>query len=340
MHKQGVYRILAVVFLVCCLQAEPGRAQDQEPSQHDPGFFYIIQKGDTLWDLSRRFYNDQWTWPGLWEMNDDIKNPHWIYPGKKIRVFLTDALEKKPPPPPVVADPVQKGNVPPSAPPFLDYPAMDSLGFITKEPVDALGTILGAQSSNLMMATGDTVYIKPARGASLVPGHDYRILATEPVSTNFNNQRFSGIKHTVVGIVSVIEVADNYTTARITRSFDPAAAGDLIAPLEPASDRIDVKTSRKNIGAHILCSLADDAVLSEHKIAFINQGSDHDIKPGQIYTLFEQGKKMSTPSGIPDTIKIKDRAMGKIIVLHTEKTASTVLVLSCSNEFSPGTLVN
>ena len=72
-----------------------GFAKDKNSSNNDEefvpgtdsGFFYTIKKGDTLWDLSQKFYNSQWDWPGLWEMNEDIKNPHWIYPGKKIRIF-------------------------------------------------------------------------------------------------------------------------------------------------------------------------------------------------------------------------------------------------------------
>jgi len=49
----------------------------------DSGFYYTIKKGDTLWDLSEKFYNSQWDWPGLWEMNDEIKNPPLDIPRKK-----------------------------------------------------------------------------------------------------------------------------------------------------------------------------------------------------------------------------------------------------------------
>jgi len=31
----------------------------------DSGFYYTIKKGDTLWNLSQKFYNSQWDWPGL-----------------------------------------------------------------------------------------------------------------------------------------------------------------------------------------------------------------------------------------------------------------------------------
>jgi hypothetical protein len=42
---------------------------------------HVIQAGDTLWDLARRFYNDPYLWPQLWERNRYILDAHWIYPG-------------------------------------------------------------------------------------------------------------------------------------------------------------------------------------------------------------------------------------------------------------------
>jgi LysM domain-containing protein len=47
---------------------------------------YIIQKGDTLWDLSQKFLDNPWYWPKIWSLNPSIENPHWIYPGNKLRI--------------------------------------------------------------------------------------------------------------------------------------------------------------------------------------------------------------------------------------------------------------
>jgi hypothetical protein len=46
---------------------------------------YIIQKGDTLWDISDKFLDSPWYWPKIWEMNNYITNPHWIYPGNELK---------------------------------------------------------------------------------------------------------------------------------------------------------------------------------------------------------------------------------------------------------------
>jgi len=48
---------------------------------------YVIQKGDTLWGLSERFFSDPWYWPDLWAKNPDIANPHLIFPGQKVKVY-------------------------------------------------------------------------------------------------------------------------------------------------------------------------------------------------------------------------------------------------------------
>ncbi|MFN2238843.1 MAG: LysM peptidoglycan-binding domain-containing protein, partial [Thermoanaerobaculia bacterium] len=58
----------------------------------DPSLFpagskvHIIERGDTLWDLARRFYGDAYLWPQLWELNTYIRDSHWIYPGDPLLV--------------------------------------------------------------------------------------------------------------------------------------------------------------------------------------------------------------------------------------------------------------
>lgn len=54
----------------------------EPPSEFPEGVeVYIIQPGDTLWDLAQKKLGNPYLWPQIWENNKYIQDAHWIYPG-------------------------------------------------------------------------------------------------------------------------------------------------------------------------------------------------------------------------------------------------------------------
>lgn len=49
---------------------------------------YVVNKGDTLWDISGTLFGDPFYWPKVWSLNREmIYNPHVIFPDMKIKFY-------------------------------------------------------------------------------------------------------------------------------------------------------------------------------------------------------------------------------------------------------------
>ena len=96
MHrKMKSYLTTSLIILIFLLAAplSPATAETQEKVTYETGFYYTVQPGDTLWDLSRKFSDTPWQWPEMWQENDQIANPHRIYPGERIRLYRRRVAE-------------------------------------------------------------------------------------------------------------------------------------------------------------------------------------------------------------------------------------------------------
>jgi len=47
---------------------------------------HVVKKGDTLWDISEKYYKDNFKWPLIWKYNVHINNPDLIYPKQKLNI--------------------------------------------------------------------------------------------------------------------------------------------------------------------------------------------------------------------------------------------------------------
>lgn len=85
-------RLIAWWFLITgafAVMVIAAAASDESSSkiELESGIYYTVKKGDTLWDISNRYFNTHWRWPQIWSENQQIMNPHRIFPGERLRLY-------------------------------------------------------------------------------------------------------------------------------------------------------------------------------------------------------------------------------------------------------------
>lgn len=302
-------------------------AEDEKEIEHETGFYYTIQRGDTLWDISERFFDSPWQWPDLWEENSQVSNPHLVYPGERIRLFHKGWVK-------TTAKTEVNEESPKKEAPYFLYPDIDKVGFIKKEPVIPSGYIFKSYNDKIMISHGDKVYIRQNNNASFVPGEKYTIYRTNPVA-NKKIKDCVGIQHYLTGMLEITEKHPDCSVAKVVQSFRSIAANDLLMPYQPLSMKIFMTESKKGLEGSIIGSEEKATIFGDSTIAFIDRGNQDGVMPGQYYSIYYQEKKRLDPKSKKYTL-LPVVNFGTLFVLRTEQTTSTVLITRSDKSITPG----
>jgi len=304
--------------------------EETKTVEHEAGFYYTVQKGDTLWDLSDRFSDEPWFWPDLWKENNQIANPHWIYPGERIRLFHQKAIqsyvvktvEKEPPPPPKEL-------------PYYYYSPIDKIGFIKKTPISPQGSIFKVKGDKTMISTDDLVYIKQQGDQPLALGSKYTVYRTLKPLVEKKTKMLIGTQHYLTGVIEITKKEPDFALAKVVRSFRTITINDLLMPYKERSPKIILVESEKGLYGKILGTEEQDHIMGETTVAFIDKGQQDGVKIGQSYGIFYQEKQQIDPQD-KKSVLLTPVDYGTLLVLHTEPTTSTVLITNSEQTVYPG----
>ena len=330
---------LSIVSIVVLANYSFTRAAESETGEgpavveHETGFYYTVQKGDTLWDLSRQFSNSPWQWTEMWRENEQIVNPHRIYPGERIRLYRRKGAHRYG----VEGADKDTGARAKFAPDSIAYyyAAINHVGFIRKQPVEPHGTVYKVREAREMIYEEDIIYIKPEGNHSLSPGSRYTIYRTLQPIRAIHNNAYIGIQHYLTGVVEIIQQEEDFVIGKVLKSYRPILVDDKLMPFNRRSQRIALQESQEGIEGRIIEAEEHQTMIGDTVIAFIDKGKADGIKPGQFYSLYYQDEhSVHTASGKQTILTPVD--FGELLVVHIEDTTATVLITRTEQEFGAG----
>ncbi len=325
LSRIGIFFFLFLALPVCLFARDGGHLIKTKT-----GFYYTVQKGDTLWDLSERFNNSPWLWPDLWSQNQEILNPHLIYPGQKIRIFLRKDWERF----------VEKTSADKSAlhqPVYYHYSPIESTGFIHHDPMPPDASVLKVTGDKEIISAGDMIFIKHLEKGSFIPGEQYVTYQVISPVIHPETGKKIGTRYLLTGVIEITRYEPEFSVAEVVKSYRSIRVGDYLMPYEPRSPQIPVTESQSGLFGNIVASEKQLRLFGNDTIVFIDKGDIDGIKPGQLYPVFKQDK-VEINSLTKERIKLTPVVLGSIIVLHTQQTTSTVLVSQANQEIPIGAI--
>ncbi len=143
--------VLAVAMLTVATYATAVEVNGGHPDT------YVVQKGDTLWDISARFLKKPWLWPEIWQANPQVKNPHLIYPGDVLSLAYLDR---------VVAQPGPRQEAPLNAIPLAQVePFLKQMSVV--DEIKSLPHVVALEDNRLRATTGQVAYVMNLQGAEV-----------------------------------------------------------------------------------------------------------------------------------------------------------------------------
>lgn len=323
-----------------------------------PNAAHTVERGDTLWDLSRRYLGSPWYWPKVWSYNPEIANPHWIYPGNMVRFYGADEqptqVEVGTEVPDVEesamfseeTDGVTKAGQ-------IGYRPKNSVtlgitAFITTKELEQTAKIMGSFAENEMLTFPYSVYVDVSEKKSLKLGDTAVIYREGGEVLHPKTKAFIGYLTRVVaeGKVTALDQKKKVATIAITRSLDEVHRGDSVSPAgESVIRTVAPRPNDKEVKGAMLVAGAKRYTLhqGESFVVMLDKGADDGVKLGNSFTFFRAGDTSETerhfsPADIDE--RFPREVVGQCLVVDVKSKASSCLLIRTMRELVPGDLAD
>ena len=180
--------------------------------------------------------------------------------------------------------------------------------------------VIGAEKENLKetFTQGDIVFLNRGRAAGIKPGAVYYII--RPIGEMNHPFTKSKLGYYVreLGMLRVLEVGSQVSTAEITVSCDTVEFGDLLKPYEEYLGPNIVEPRplpRYGEGSggttgQIIMSPGFHENLSANRVVYIDLGTRQDVRPGDQFTIYREIGRTEGITHTPQDKVVKDRNEG------------------------------
>ena len=313
---------------------------------------YIVQKGDTLWDISSVFLRDPWHWPEIWFKNPQVENPHLIYPGDVLAIIYVGGVKR--------VQIVRRGedgqilsiggssgmqvvklsprvrtqSIDASIPSIpidnirhlLSRPLV-----IDKEALDGSAYILSSVDSHLINSINDRLYVRKLDTSS--GNGRYQIFRPNKPVYDPVTEELLGYEAIYVGETKLLAGGDP-ATVLVTDSVREILRNDRVLPIDNTNFERDFfpKPPATQVRGEVLSLLDAISMLGQYQTIALNLGSRDGIETGNLLVIKRVGDVIPDSEEEDPTFRVKlpDERIGMAMIVRSFEKMSYALVMEAS----------
>ncbi|MDH3751460.1 MAG: LysM peptidoglycan-binding domain-containing protein [Gammaproteobacteria bacterium] len=305
-------------------------SQDSARLAADAPDEYVVQVGDTLWDIAATFLKDPWYWPEIWYVNPQVENPHLIYPGDVLGLVYVEGAQR------ITNVRGSSYRLSPEARVTPLTEAITSVSYesisaflsrgvvIERDEIDALPYLVATKGDHLIAAAGNTVYV---RGTGAQPGERFNVVHIGDKLVDPDDNNLIGYQGIEIGEGTIRRSGDPATMA-LTGSKREAVQGDRLIP---TSVEIPLnffpKAPSSDINGQLIAVVGGVTQIGQYQVVVMNRGSNHGLAVGDVLSVWQKGEV------------VRDRVEGGSVRLPDEQ-AGTVMVFKVYDRIGYGLVMD
>jgi hypothetical protein len=345
--------VAAIAALAVAIAVPAGTAGGQEqgidrgviPVAPDAPSSYVVQPGDTLWDISAKFLADPWYWPEIWHINPQVANPHLIYPGDTLaltwvegqpRVTLASSGSTR-------LSPRVRTNPLTDAIRAIPYDRIETFTsrptVLSAEQVKGAPYVAYGRDDRLASAVGNEIYVRRLSNSKV--GNRYSIYHLADELKDPDDGDVLGYQGIFTGEADVKRLSDP-STLLLVDSARETLEGDILLPLagEPRTDLLP-RAPKSKVDGQVMSVTDERTVVAEGDVIVINRGSRHGLEPGHVLEIWQASEKVRdvTDQAVSRSMELPEERLGILLVFKSYDRLSYGLALETEREIHVGDMV-
>lgn len=208
-------------------------------------------------------------------------------------------------------------------------------GYVQAFPEPASGMVIGAREARRLYAKGDSLYLRLAPTTDVKMGDRFTLFRPTTHMYHPITRDYTGRMVVILGVLEIAKLpGEGVAEARIVRSFEAMAPGDLLKPYEAPPPVPAQQVTSGTLAGIVLDFKTPRQLTGQSETVYLDKGEMDGVALGDRFSVSHRGQRLSAASKNPD------QAIAELKIISMQARTATASVLHSSDAIRRGDAIN